>query len=601
MKKIIILITLILPIINNFAKSEEIKEKNEITCKEIPYIFNYAGINHAQSKLLTPNIIEKSLLTLLDMLDPYKILMTNQEFNSFQEKFIKNKDNVFLNLMNGKCDDYDNLISAIIQSQSKLHSEIEKIDRKKFIKSNTYLYPSLTYNYSNYDDIINTLSKLNYSPDQIIESLKPYTFNTEKEKTDLYTVLIVKSLLKTLDPHSDYLSLNEVKDFDSMTTATNYGLGIVINYNDDFTQLTVQDVLENSPVYKNGNIKKGDILTSINEVKVEKKNIEQIQKEFEKNDGPIKIKFKKVGQNEEKEALINKEKYDDASAKVSSKIMIESNKKILYIKIPSFYRDTSDEDYMNHSSTSLDVITHIFEKRLLYSKIDGIIIDLRGNSGGLLEEAMKLTSIFIKDPMVFMTKENTKVSKYDQVSIPQTLIKEPLVVLTNSFSASASEIFAGAIKSYGRGLIVGDETTFGKGSMQTVIKNTPFYMAGILKITTANYYFPNGESPHAVGLNTDIVIPSHTNKYPHKESSLRFSNSLEKISVFVDNKIDASLIDTLKKNSNKRHEKNLFFNYLIKSGEELELSKIEDFFKDNKDPILDEAKEITKEYISKHP
>ena len=155
--------------------------------------------------------------------------------------------------------------------------------------------------------------------------------------------------------------------------------------------------------------------------------------------------------------------------------------------------------------------------------IAGLVMDLRRNGGGSLEEAINLTGLFIKKGPVVQSKDYNKQIDVSSDKDPSIAYSGPMVVLTSHISASASEIFAGALQDYGRAVIVGDKNTFGKGTVQTVLEvgrfMSPFGLkmteAGALKLTIQKFYRPSGQSTQLKGVESDIVLPS---RYAHLDS-----------------------------------------------------------------------------------
>jgi carboxyl-terminal processing protease len=209
------------------------------------------------------------------------------------------------------------------------------------------------------------------------------------------------------------------------------------------------------------------------------------------------------------------------------------------IDLDSFYAEMAFDG--NHvaepKSTTVDVAKLL--KKLMAEKVDGVILDLRRNGGGSLEEAITLTGLFIKKGPVVQVKN----SFGDMMTMEKPLDKEhdygvfydgPLVVLTSRFSASASEILAGALQDYGRALIVGDSATHGKGTVQTIVNLAPrmeqykmahTYDPGALKLTVKKFYRPSGASTQKEGVRPDIVLPSVNNYAKLGEAALE--NALE--------------------------------------------------------------------------
>jgi carboxyl-terminal processing protease len=199
------------------------------------------------------------------------------------------------------------------------------------------------------------------------------------------------------------------------------------------------------------------------------------------------------------------------------------------VELPSFYAELPRAGKTNgFKSTTVDVSRLI--TKLKQEKVQGLILDLRGNGGGLLDEAIRLTGLFIKQGPVVQVRDPGGRVKADDDPDPSILYDGPLVVLTSRLSASASEILAAALQDYGRAVIVGDTSTFGKGTVQELIQLDPFFQqlgltstnlnAGTLRVTIRKFYRANGASTQLKGVTPDIVLPSLNSYAEVGESSL---------------------------------------------------------------------------------
>ena len=210
------------------------------------------------------------------------------------------------------------------------------------------------------------------------------------------------------------------------------------------------------------------------------------------------------------------------------------------IDLPSFYLDMKAKDGEGGRSVSADVRQILAEFNA--NDVDACVVDLRYNGGGSLPEAVALTGLFIKTGAVVQTKPSEFGDRPRSLNDPDPSIQwtKPLVVLTSRLSASASEIFAGAIKDYRRGVIVGDETTHGKGSVQSMMEISDAIFGkllsrgsdnlGSLKITIQGYYLPGGESPQLQGVRSDVVLPQFTSVLEDiAESDLDYPLVFEKV------------------------------------------------------------------------
>jgi carboxyl-terminal processing protease len=246
------------------------------------------------------------------------------------------------------------------------------------------------------------------------------------------------------------------------------------------------------------------------------------------------------------------------------------------INVPGFYQDTRAryEGMAEYKSTTRDVERLLEEFKA--KKVDAVVMDLRTNSGGSLDEAISLTGLFIDEGPVVQVLDRSGRKKEYRDRLPGVAWEGPMLVLTSPLSASASEIFAGAIQDYGRGLIVGSSSTHGKGTVQNLVglngileqltRNTfEDDVAGALKYTTHQFYRVSGSSTQVKGVESDIVLPSPFDRFGMREGELPKAlawNAIEPSS-FEPVADLSEIITPLSERSKARVEANPEFQYLI--------------------------------------
>jgi len=331
----------------------------------------------------------------------------------------------------------------------------------------------------------------------------------------------LKGMMSNLDAHSNYLTQKDYKRLKVQTDGEFGGLGITVGMRDG--ALTVIAPIEGTPADKAG-LKASDIILKINDESTIGITIDEaVSKMRGKVNTPIDI------------TIVRK----DAPKPIKVHIIRG------IITIDSVYAKTIDNDILYIRVTSFDkkVVTEVTKAIKKYkAKSKGIILDLRNNPGGLLDQAVGLVNIFVDKGEIVSQKgrdENDK--KVYTASSDSTLTNVPLVVLVNGGSASASEIVSGALQDHKRGVIVG-EKTFGKGSVQVVL---PITQEEAIKLTIARYYLPSGRTIQAVGVTPDIeVFPgevkTHKNEFSIKEADLKkhLEIELEKVDEKKDEKKD---------------------------------------------------------------
>lgn len=312
----------------------------------------------------------------------------------------------------------------------------------------------------------------------------------------------IEGLLSNLDAHSAYLNEKKFKEFQAQTEGEFGGLGITVGMRDGV--LTVIAPLEGTPAYKAG-VKSGDNILKINNESTLSMSIDDaINLMRGKPKTPIQITI--VRKNEPKPLVFN---------------IIRD-----IIKLPSVYVKKIKETpylYVRVSGFDKNVTKSVLEGLKANPKAKGIVLDLRGNPGGLLNQAVGLSNLFIKEGVLVSQKGKNKEENLEYKAngrAPYTNL--PIAVLVNGGSASASEIVAGALQDHKRAVIIG-EKTFGKGSVQMLL---PVNKDEAIKITTARYYLPSGRTIQAKGITPDIVIypgkvPENENKFSLKEADLK--------------------------------------------------------------------------------
>jgi len=296
----------------------------------------------------------------------------------------------------------------------------------------------------------------------------------------------IKGMLETLDPHSAFMPPNMYKEMQEETKGRFEGLGIEITIKDSV--LTVVSPIEGTPAYKAG-ILAGDQIIKIDGEPTKNFTLMDSVKRLRGPKGTkVTISILREGFTKPKDVTLVREVIPVRSVRQE---LLEKN--YGYLRISQFQEKTDDE----------------FEKAMKTLQeeskgtLRGLILDLRNNPGGLLDQAVKISNRFIESGLIVSVEGRKEDQKMKFYAHPDgNLAHYPLVVLVNGGSASGAEIVAGAIQDQGRGVIVGTQT-FGKGSVQTII---PLKDGSGLRLTTARYYTPNGRSIQAKGIVPDIIV-----------------------------------------------------------------------------------------------
>lgn len=360
----------------------------------------------------------------------------------------------------------------------------------------------------------------------------------EQEKEDVVKTFLT-ALAQTYDPHSDYMSPSDMENFAIAMRLSLVGVGAVLRSDEGYAR--VVEVVPGGPADRDGRLKANDRIAAVAQGDGEFEDVldMKLDKVVEKIRGEKGTKVRLLvapasatdpSKREVIEIVRDEVKLKDQEAKAELIILPQGGQKpdarIGWITLPSFYANMSPEPGEPPKSTTQDVSRLL--NRLTQEGIDGLIIDLRKDGGGSLEEAINLTGLFIPEgPVVQVKNANGQVAvNHDRSG--RTLYTGPLLVLMNRLSASASEIFAAALQDYGRAIIVGDERSFGKGTVQQLIdvgRFMPFFSlsgaeAGSLKLTVQKFYRVKGGSTQLNGVESDIVLPSLTDTSEIGESAL---------------------------------------------------------------------------------
>jgi carboxyl-terminal processing protease len=379
------------------------------------------------------------------------------------------------------------------------------------------------------------------------------------------------ALTELYDPHTNYLSPRRSENFNINMSLSLEGIGAVLQLEDEYTKVT--RLVPKGPADKQGELQPSDRIVGVGQG--QKGDIEDVigwrlDEVVELIRGPkdstvrlevIPAKSKATDQRKIITIVRNKVKLEEQSAQREI-LEIPSGDQVLkvgVIDIPAFYIDfeamrRGDKDY---KSTTRDVRKLLEE--LQEEGVDGIVVDLRNNGGGSLQEANELTGLFIEYGPTVQIRHSSRRVWRDGKRLKSPYYEGPLVVLVNRLSASASEIFAGAIQDYQRGIIVGDRS-FGKGTVQTLIPLTE----GQLKITESKFYRISGDSTQHRGVVPDVVFPTIYDPEEIGESALDHALNWDQINPVRHHRYNdlSTVLPRLTELFQVRSEKNPDFVYL---------------------------------------
>ncbi len=359
--------------------------------------------------------------------------------------------------------------------------------------------------------------------------------NIHEEDADEQVKLFLDALAQAYDPHSEYLSASDLKNFSINMGLSLVGIGAMLRSEDGYAK--IESLVPGGPAQTSGRLKVGDRISAVAQgskdfVDVRDMRLDKVVEQIRGKKGTkvrlliIPANTTDPAQRKTVELVRDEIKLKDQEARADIIIKKDRNGdpvKLGWLTLPSFYADMDS----HKKSTTKDVLALL--RRLKKEKIAGLVIDLRRNGGGSLEEAISLTGLFIKSGPIVQTKGANERVVISTDPDPGIAYDGPLVVLTSRQSASASEIFAAALQDYGRAVIVGDKSTFGKGTVQTILEIGRFTSLlgtrsdddGALKLTIQKFYRVAGGSTQLHGVTSDIVLPTLTDLPEFGEGALK--------------------------------------------------------------------------------
>jgi carboxyl-terminal processing protease len=389
--------------------------------------------------------------------------------------------------------------------------------------------------------------------------------HNDLNKDKVYGVFL-NAFSAALDPHSSYMPAEDLEDFRIRTRLSLEGIGASLRSEDGFT--IVANLVKGGAAEKSGLLKVNDKIIAVGQengesVDVIDMDLQEVVKKIRGARGTVvKLHVLREESNNSKKMIVPivREKIQLVEQQASSHVIEvdtrEAGKtkhlKVGVITLPSFYIDFEGRQkrLKNYRSSSNDTKEQL--KVLKEKGVDAVILDLRSNGGGGLDESISTAGLFFgSGPVVQVKASNGETETYYDPD-ESTWYDGPLVVMINRHSASASEIFAGAIQDYGRGLIVGDSHTFGKGTVQNL--NDLAQKLGAVKVTVNQFYRASGASTQLKGVNADLVLPSIVDELEIGEKYYDYALPYEEIKTAKYSKFNLTrpFVPELKKRSESR-------------------------------------------------
>ena len=548
-KRLPILIIVLLVAAVFFAGS--VKTESDPPGKYEKILHNVTGMlkeNHFSPKLIDDSFSKKIFYRYFEVLDPNKYIFLKEDIESLKKYEFKIDDEMkgaeveffkAVGLIFNKRMEEAALISKDILSKPFDYSIDETYngdpDKIKFPASDAdkkeSWRKSLKYqSLDRYVDMIETREKNKDRADFKVKTneelekdarekvskamertFERYRFKfSEDEKFNLFVSLITT----TMDPHSEFFPPLDKRYFDEQMSGRFFGIGASLVY--DEGNIKINTLIAGSPAWKSGEVQVGDVILKVGQGKDEPTEltgfvVEDAVKLIRGKKGTdVRLTLKKQDGSVKVVTLVRDEIVQDESF-AKSAIINNGTSRIGYIYLPEFY---ADFDRPNGARSYIDVAKEIL--KLKEDKVDGIVMDLRNNGGGSLYDVVQMVGLFIEKGPIVQVKDRDGKPNILEDKNRDVLYDGPLTVMVNEFSASASEIFAAAIQDYGRGVVIGSTTTYGKGTVQRNLgldTDAGFLNSnselGTIKVTLQKFYRVNGGSTQLKGVTSDIVLPDN--------------------------------------------------------------------------------------------
>ena len=578
------------------------KEEYKLVVSEIIQILDQ---NHFKKNIEISN--QKVIDNFLNTLDKEKIVFTANEYDSYSSNFrsIFDLKEIFMIY-----EDFSKRSIELINHQMKVVNNLESLEELNttdFIdktRENETRFESLAdikiYHAllikNEFINIILSSEEFMSSKSKLLKRLKNRLKSLKRVKSDDIFSLFANAITSLYDPHTNYLSPKSQEDFEINMSLSLEGIGAILSTEDGITKIV--RLIPGGPADKSGLLKVNDKIVgvaSLPENELEDVRDWRIDEVVRLIRGPKNTKVKlEVIPNSAPDDVLGRiieitrglVKLEDQAAKKKNIEIYKLNKSynIGVIDLPAFYMDFDafSRNQFNYKSSSKDVRNLLRE--LEEEQVDGVILDLRGNSGGSLYEAYSLAKLFIgKGSVVQVMESNGSIQPLGHTRGSQNY-EGPVMILVDKLSASASEILAGAFQDYKRGLVVGSNT-FGKGTVQR-LENLNY---GQLKFTEQKFYRVSGKSTQNLGVAPDITLPyvfdseeigemSLENSLPYDDiSSLEYktfdsTSNIEMIQNFSEKRVsDSNLNEYIKdqknQNLNEINKKLIPVNFLVRKSE----------------------------------
>ncbi len=573
---------------------------DQLQCQQLPELLQVFTHQHYAYREATDTIRNQAVEQFIKAIDPSKTLLLEGDAVSFR----KTVPPLFRDMKDGKCGLLDDVYNVLLMRSQENEATVRELlgpkykldetieiqmdpdrrgyartseDRKKLIRGLTHFQIS---------SALLVDPSVEKAKTQIIHRFELATKRARERGASELITTFAEAFARALDPHTSYLSQDNFEDFNIQMGLSLQGIGVSLTSQDGY--VVVEDIIPGGSADRMGVLKPKDKIISVSQpgeksASVIDMDLREVVKLIRGKKG-TKVKLTVLRQGEKTETfettiVRDKINIEEAAAKLTFEERTLNGKKLKLgiLDLPSFYggRDSGAK------SAYADVRNLLGQAKK--AKVDGLILDLSRNGGGLLEDAVRISGFFLKKGPVVATQDTHRRKDILSDTDSEVLYSGPLVVLTSRLSASASEILAGALKDYKRALIVGADHTFGKGTVQ-VLQPLPLEL-GAMKVTTGMYFLPKGLSTQHRGVAADVVLPSLFSTDDIGEKTLDYSLPQVSIDAFFGNEVngtdpsnhyaevDSALVTRLAQASTKRVAADSKFQELRKEIADMEKNR----------------------------
>ena len=473
--------------------------------------------SHACHHALNKDLIKRSFINMIDELDPLKLYFLSDEIKDYlnpsdelcQKALSEFNESIFTEYLK-----LHSLMERAIERRGQLEASVipatEKVSLRNFkdlgfSETSDVLFTRLCQVKALHEQ---TLEKLKEDPKKFFTKINKRRLNHEnellgkssKEREEMALTIAIKAISSSLDSQTHYFTPKEANQFLIQVQQRLFGIGAQLR--DDVTGLGIVKIIEGSPAFIQGKLKIGDTIIAVDRHSITGMDISEA---VELIRGPEGSKVKLTILNDQEDTIdieLTRGEIVIQETRLEKTIEPFGDGVIAVLHLFSFYQDEKTSSAKDLQEALLEI-----QKNHL---LKGVVLDLRFNSGGLLSQAVAVSGLFIKPGIVVSVKDNTGFISHLRSLEKKPLWDGPLLVLTNKASASAAEIVAQTLQDYGRSLVVGDETSFGKGTFQTFTldssHNAKVNPKGEYKVTRGLYYTVSGKSPQLYGVKSDIIV-----------------------------------------------------------------------------------------------